>query len=184
MAPTKITSSVARKNGATFHSLDAGVHKTFQCIICDNRHGLKAALSRRFKTHNTRPEELSPFVHPSCWDEKPLTSYPPSKEETREMTVESNFFDSLPSRKQRAINAKITCALAGIKTKKQLQRNEDQTSLSLLHWWSRANEGSLRARMEFGLEGLFPRQGNFSTLARHSFAANLMARLRKMQAPR
>ena len=168
MAPTKITRSVARKNGATFHSLDAGVHETFQCIICNKRHGSKAALSRHFKTHNTRPEELSPFVHPSCWDEKPLTSYLPSKEQISELTVESDVFDALPSKKQRAVDAKITYAMAGVKTKKQLQRNEDQTRLRLLHWWFRANEESLRARMEFGAPGLFPRKGNFNTLVRHN----------------
>ena len=137
-----------------------------------------------FQNTNTRPEELSPFVHPSCWDEKPLTSYPPSKEEIEELTVKSNIFDSLPSKKQRAINAKITCALAGVKTKRQLQRDGDQTRLRLLHWWFRANEESLGARLELDPEGLFPRQGNLNTLERHNFAANLTAWLKRTPALR
>ncbi len=72
MAPTQstcpalTTRSVARKNGISLRSLDAGVRKYYQCIICDKKNGSRAALSRHFKSHTTRPEELSPFTHPSC----------------------------------------------------------------------------------------------------------------------
>ena len=184
MAPIRITRSVARKDGVAFHSLDAGVHRPFQCIICNKRHGSRAALSRHFKSHTTRPEELSPFTHPSCWDEKPLTSYPLSKQEILDSAVESDGFDALPSKRQRAINAKIAYAQAGVKNKKQLQQKEDGIRLHMLHWWFRANEESLRARMEFGPEGLFPRQGNLLTLQRPNLAANLTAWLRRKQAPR
>lgn len=163
MAPTKNTRSVTRKNGVTSHSMDAGVHKTFQCIICSQRHGSKAALSRHFKSHTTRPEELSPFTHPSCWDETPITSYSPTMQEIGESTVESEAFETCPSEKQRAIRTNITYAPAGIRTKKKVQQKEDQARLRLLHWWFRVNEEPLRARMEFGPEGLFPRQGKLIT---------------------
>ena len=174
MAPTRNTRSVARKNGVSFPPMDAGVHKTFQCIICNKMHGSKPALSQHFKSHATRPEELSPFTHPSCWVERPLTSYSPTMQEIGDSTVESDTFETCPSVKQRAVNTKTTCALAGVKNKKQLQQKEDQTRLRLLHWWFRLNEESLRARMEFGPEGLFPRQGKFITLGRHNHATNLM----------
>lgn len=158
------TRNVARKNGVTFRSLDAGVRKNLQCIICNKMHGSRAALSRHFKSHITRPEELSPFAHPSCWDQKNRTTYPASKQGIWDSMVDEDVFDTLPSKKQRAINTKMTYAIAGVKNKKQLQQKEDQTRLRLLHWWFRANEESLRARMEFGPEGLFPRQGNIITL--------------------
>ena len=183
MAPALNTRSAARKNGVTLRSLDAGVHKHFQCIICDTKHGSRAALSRHFKSHTTRPEELSPFTHPSCWDEDSAT-YPPSKKHIYDMIVDDEIFDALPSRKQRAINANIEYALAGVRNKKQLQQKQDQQRLRLLHWWFRVNEDSLRARMEFGPKGLFPRQGNLITLERKGLAANLMAWLRRTQARR
>ena len=189
MAPNKATPPalttrfVARKNGVTLHSLDAGVHKNLQCIICNKGHGSRAALSRHFKSHTTRPEELSPFTHRSCWDEKALTDYPPSRQEIWDLTIESDVFDALPSKQQQAINTKVTYAMAGVRNKKQLQELESQRRLRLLHWWFRANEGSLRARMEFGPEGLFPRQGKLITL-RQGLAAKLMAWLRRKQARR
>ena len=139
MAPTKnagpaiTTRFTARKNGVTLRSLDAGVHKTFHCIICNRGQGSRAALSRHFKSHTTRPEELSPFTHPSCWDEEALTTYPRSKQEIWDLTVDTDVFDSLPSKKQRAINTKITYALAGVKNKKQLLLHENQKRLCLLH---------------------------------------------------
>lgn len=165
MAPTKHTTrAVTRNTGVTLCSLGAGVRKDLQCIICNKMHGSRAALSRHFKSHITRPEELSPFTHPSCWEQKTLTTFPPSKEEIWDMPVDEDVFEALPSKKQRAINTKITYAVAGVKNKKQLQQKEDQTRLRLLHWWFRSNEDSLRARMEFGPEGLFPRQGSIITL--------------------
>ena len=167
MAPTKNTRSVARKNAITSSATDAGVHKIFQCIICNKRHSSKASLSRHFKSHTTRPKELSPFTHPSCWDETPITSYSPTMQEIGESTVESEAFDMRPSAKQRAIHTKRTYAQAGVQNKKKLQRKEDQTRLRLLHWWFRVNEESLRARMEFGPKGLFPRQGNLITSGRY-----------------
>ncbi|CAD6578025.1 MAG: hypothetical protein ASARMPRED_008498 [Alectoria sarmentosa] len=124
-------------------------------------HGSRAVLSRHFKSHTTRPEELSPFTHPSCWDQTNLTAYPPSKQDTWDPTVDFDLdvFRALPVKKQRAINAKIRYALAGVENKKQLQQKEEHMRLRFLHWWFRANEESLRARMEFGPEGLFPRKG-------------------------
>lgn len=80
------------------------------------------------------------------------------------MIVDDDVFDTLPSREQRAINTKIEYALSGVKNKRQLQQKQDQQRLRLLHWWFSVNEESLRARMEFGPKGLFPRQGNFITL--------------------
>ncbi|KAF6240021.1 hypothetical protein HO173_001629 [Letharia columbiana] len=164
MAPTQstcppvTTRSVTRKNSVALRSLDAGVHKHFQCIVCDKKHGSRAALSRHFKSHTTRPEELSPFTHPSCWDEDSAT-HPPNKQHIFDMIVDDNVFDALPSKKQRAINTNIEYALAGVKNKRQLRHKADQQRLRLLHWWFRANEKALRARMDFGPAGLFPRQG-------------------------
>lgn len=172
MAPTKNTRSIAPKNSVTSHAMDSGVRKTFQCIICNNRHSSKAAISRHFKSHTTRPKELSPFTHPSCWDETPITSYSPTMQETGESTVESEAFDMRPSAKQRAIRTKFTYAHACVKNKKQLRQKEEQTRLHMLHWWFRVNEESLRARMEFGPKGLFPRQGNPIT-----FGTSLIMRL-------
>ena len=165
MSPTQstpyalTTRSDARKNGVTHHALNAGVHKRFQCIICDKKHGSRAALSRHFKSHTTRPEELSPFTHPSCWDEAGAT-HPPSRQHIFDMMMDDDEFDALPSKKQRAINTRIECAVAGVKNKKQLKQKEDQARLRLQHWWFKVNEESLRTRMEFGPEGLFPRQGS------------------------
>ena len=166
MAPTKHTTrAVTRNTGATLHALDAGIHKNLQCIICNKMYGSRAVLSRHFKEfHATRPEELSPFTHPSCWEQKTRSNLPPSKEEIWDLTVDEDVFEALPSKKQRATNTKITYAVAGVKTKKQLQQKEEQTRLRLLHWWFRLNEESLRARMEFGPKGLFPRKGNIITL--------------------
>ena len=171
MAPTKSTSyalttrSDARKNGVTHHALNAGVQKRFQCIICDQNYGSRAALSRHFKSHTTRPEELSPFTHPSCWEEGGPTHLP-NKQQILDMMMDDDEFDALPRKKQRAINTKITYAMAGVKTKKQLKQKDDQARLRLLHWWFKANEESLRTRMEFGPAGLFPRQGNLIPLER------------------
>lgn len=93
--------------------------------------------------------------------------------------VDDNIFDTLPSTKQKAINTNIEYAMAGVKNKKQLRQKEDQQRLRLLHWWFRTNEESLRARMDFGPEGLFPRQGNPITLERKGLAANSMVWLRR-----
>lgn len=188
MAPTKVicpaltTRSVTRKNGAALRSLDAGVHRQFQCIICDKKHGSRAALSRHFKSHTTRPEELSPFTHPSCWAEDGAT-YPRSGQPALDMILDDDVFDALPSKKQRAINSKIEYALAGVKNKRQLKQKEDQQRLCLLHWWFRANEESLRARMEFGPPGLFPRKGRLISLEQEGIAANLTSWLRRTHSP-
>lgn len=172
MAPTKSTRRVTRKNGVTSHAMDAGIHKTYQCIICDKKHSSKSALSRHFTSHTSRPRELSPFTHPSCWDETHITSYSPTMELAGDSTVESKAFDTRPSAKQQNIRTNITHAQAGVKNKKKLQQKEDQTHLRLLHWWFRVNEESLRARMEFGPKGLFPRQGKLIT-----FGTSLIMRL-------
>ena len=169
MAPTtatytaRVTRSATRKNSTTLVSLDAGVRKRFQCIICDKKHRSRAALSHHFKkSHPTRPQELSPFTHPSCWGES-STLYPISRQHLLDMMGDDDEFDRLSAKKQRAIEAKITYAQAGVRNKKQLRQKEDQQRLCLLHWWFRTNEEALRARMEFGPEGLFPRQGNINT---------------------
>ena len=93
--------------------------------------------------------------------------------------VDDDIFDTLPSTKQKAINTKIEYAMAGVENKRQLRQKEDQQRLRLLNWWFTANEESLRARMEFGPEGLFPRQGNLITLERNGLAANSMVWLRR-----
>ena len=189
MAPTHptlsahVTRSVARKNGGTLRSLGAGVQKRFQCIICDKKHGSKAALSRHFKSHTTRPEVLSPFCHPSCWNED-SSHYPPSKRSFHDIMVEDDLFDALPSKRQRAIKNKFEYARAGVKNNRQLRQQKDLQHWSMLHWWFRTNEESLRARMEFGPEGLFPLQGKLIALDRQGLAANLTAWLRRTQARR
>lgn len=172
--PALNTRSATRKNGATLRSLDAGVQKCFRCIICDKKHGSRAALSRHFKSHTTRPQELSPFTHPSCWAEDSVT-YPRSGPNAEDIDVDDDVFDALPSKKQRALNSRIKYALAGVKNKRQLKQKKDQQRLCLLHWWFRANEDSLRARMEFGPPGLFPRRGKSITLKCHILAAKLTA---------
>lgn len=140
MAPTQPTSdapttrSIARKNGVTHHALNAGVYKRFQCIICDKKHGSRAALSRHFKSHTTRPVELSPFTHPSCWDDAGAT-HPPSRQRVHDMMIDDDEFEALPLKKQRALNTKIKYAEAGVKNKKQLKQKDDQAHLRLLHWF-------------------------------------------------
>ncbi len=78
------------------------------------------------------------------------------------MTVEPEVFDALPSKKQQATRKRTRYALAGVENKKQLQQQKDQARLRLLHWWFTANEKSLRARMEFGPEGVFPLKGKLN----------------------
>ena len=190
MAPTKSTQSrpttrsVTRKNGSILRSLVTDINKRFQCIICEKHLGSRAALSRHFHSHRTRPEELSPFTHRSCWDDDDVAIYPSGRQHVLDMIADDEDFDALPSNKQQAIKTKMTYAFAGVKNKKQLQWKAEQKRLRLLHWWFRANEESLRARMEFGPEGLFPRQGSLVTLKRQPLKAKLTVSIRRTQAPR
>ena len=106
-------------------------------------------------------------------------SYPPTKQEIRKSTIESDVFNVLPSNKPRTINTKLKSALAGVKNKKKVHDKEDQTRLRLLHWWFGANEWSLEARTESGREGLFLREGNLVTLEQIGDAANELAWIRR-----
>lgn len=75
---------------------------------------------------------------------------------------DENELDALPSKEQRAIEKRIRMAEEQVSTKKALVKKSEQSRLRLWRWWFECNEEALRARMEFGPEGLFPLQGKRS----------------------
>ena len=156
-----VTRSVARAARLPLLAMDAGVQKSnknLQCIICAAKFASKAWLSRHFKDHKTRPGMLSPFAHPSCWTAEQFVP-PANKEDLDEIGADENQYCALPSRKQREVKHKVACIMDDARTVKELREKSKQKNLRLMYWWFTVNEESLRARMTFGPEGLFPRHG-------------------------